>query len=777
MMRLRSLWLGVPALALALAATVALAAHVVTGNVSYIDLLSLGLGPWSNVLLIGANGEGAVSIDGGTQVDEDSAVLGALAGGDGTLTVSGAGSQLTAVGDPVTHAAAVVVGNAGQGTAQVLAGGVIEIDGSDNQAADQAAAFALGVESAGVGNATVSGAGSLVQVHNGAAEFGGLAVGVAGQGTLLVDQGGAIEVDTGTAANNGASLGVDAGSTGTMTVTGPDSRLELTGLGTVLSVGLGGDGTLVLDDGGSASAQIGIFALEATSTATVQVGPGAQIRLEGSNPRLGYGGALQIGCAGAGSLEITDGSVGLSNLDGSLHGLQIGGVVGCGGPCAITGGTGSVLVDGVGGEFRVLGPNGGASIGADGSGSLTVSGGALFAIENPDGISGTSVGLSPGAAGTVLVTGAGSTLDAGISMIAGLDLAFADAGTATVTVADGGQLTAADAIYLGADATLGGDGTIAADVENLRGTIAPGTSIGALAVQGAVNQAGGRLRLEVLGTAADAADRLSAQGPIALTGGDVRIELDPYLFLPEVGDEVVVASSPAGVTVGPAVTTSYAGAAPGFTFELAVVGNDLVLRAQSAAESFGACQASQLKAFAKLCDQRFACEAKRAKKPEKDPTSTKLGECLAKADTAFGKAFDKAAAKAAKKGELCGLGGTAADAALRVSTPAAAVADAILAGVDEADSEDDALRAALLGQAGDLCSRLLQADAKQIQKPDAEKRAASRTKAGQTFDTKTAKALDKATQKGVVYDGAGPSAIAVDTDALAAEAARGAAGL
>ncbi len=771
-MRPKAVRLRAAILALALVASAALAARVDTGQVG-----PFAQPPWSAILLIGLTGDGSVTIDGGTESQEDSVALGALGSGDGTLTVTGAGSKLTVVGDPVSNAAVVAVANAGQGTVEVLAGGAIEIDGSDNLAGDQGAAFALGIESTGVGDATVSGAGSLVRVRNGAAELGGLAVGVAGEGTLLVEEGGTIEVDTGTGANNGASLGVDAGSSGSMTVTGAGSSLVLTGMGTALSVGLEGAGTLVLDDGASASAQLGLFALEATSTATVEVGPGAELRFLGANPLLGFGGALQHGSAGSASLEIRDGSVVLENLDGSLHGLQAGGSVGCGGPCPSTGGSGSVVVDGAGGEFRVLGPNGGASIGADGTGSLTVSGGALFEVENPDGLSGTSVGLSPGSEGTVLVTGAGSLLDAGISLIAGLDLAFADAGTAVVTVADGGELAAADAIYLGTAGTLAGDGAIAADVENLRGTIAPGTSVGSLAVEGAVNQAGGRLQLEVQGTAPDAADRLSAQGPIALTGGEVRIELDSYLFLPEVGDEVIVASSPAGVTVAPAVTTSYGGAAPGFTFELAVVGNDLVFRALSAAESFGACQASQLKAFAKLCDQRFGCEAKRAKKPEKDPAGTKLGECLAKADAAFGKAFDKAAEKAAKKGELCGLGGTAADAAALLGPPAAALADGILAGVDEADENDGALRAALLGQAGDLCGRLLQADAKQIQKPDAEKRAASRTKAGQTFDAKTAKALDKATQKGVVYDGSAPPEIAAETGVLAADVAGSAAGL
>jgi T5SS/PEP-CTERM-associated repeat protein len=776
-MRARRFWNRAPLVVLGLAASAAFAARVDTGDVVHIDAIAFGLGPWSDLLVIGSFGEGSVTIDGGTQAEEDSAVLGGLAGANGTLTVTGAGSKLTAIGDPVTNAAAVAVGVGGEGTAEVLLGAAIEVDGSDNVAGNQGAAFAVGVDAGGVGEATVRGAGSLVRVQNGAAEFGGLAVGVGGQGTLLVDEGAAVEVDTGTGANNGASLGVEAGSTGMLTVTGAGSSLALTGLGTVLSVGLGGDGTLLLEDGASASAQLGIFALEATSTATVQVGSGAELHLTGTNPLLGFGGALQIGSAGTGSLEVTDGSIVLENLDGSLHGLQIGGTVGCGGPCPTTGGTGEVLVDGAEGAFRVLGPNGGASIGADGEGSLTVSGGALFEIENPDGISGTSVGFRTGATGSVLVTGAGSLLDAGISMIAGLDLAFADAGTATVTVADGGQLAAADAIYLGADATLGGDGTIAADVENLRGTIAPGTSVGSLAVQGAVNQAGGRLRLEVQGTAADAADRLSSQGPIALDGGEVRIELDPYLYLPALGDEVIVASSPAGVTLAPAVTTSYAGAAPGFAFEVAVVGTDLVFRALGDAESFGACQSSQLKAFAKLCDQRFGCEAKRAKKPDKDPLFEKRDACRTKADAAFGKAFDKALAKAARKSETCGLQGPAADASAALDAQADEVSTAILEGVDETDGDDGALRAALLGQAGDLCGRLLQADAKQIQKPDPEKRSAARAKAGQTFDAKTAKALEKATQKGVVYDGLGPAEIAAETGAVAGGAARSAAGI
>jgi T5SS/PEP-CTERM-associated repeat protein len=534
----------------------------------------------------------------------------------------------------------------------------------------------------------------------------------------------------------------------------------------------------VLGDGASASAQLGLFALDATSVASVEVGAGSELRFEGTNPLLGFGGGLQIGSAGTGSLEIgAGGSVVLDNQDGSLHGLQLGGVTGCGGPCPQTGGTGTLLVDGAGAELRVLGPNGGASVGADGTGSLTVSGGGHLEIENPDGISGTSVGFRAGAEGSVLVTGAGSLLDAGVSMIAGLDLAFADAGTARITVADGGRLAAVDAVYLGSGAVLGGDGTLGAGLVNLRGRVEPGTSVGTLTLEGAYQQDGGRLALEVEGTAPGAADRLAAGGPIALGGGEIRIELDPYLYLPEVGDEVVVASSPAGVTLDPAVTASCAGAAPGFAFEVVAAGNDLVFRALGDAESFGACQASQLKALAKLCDQRFGCEAKHAKAPDGDPQGEKLAACLDKADAAFGKAFDKAGAKAAKQGEACGLGGVAAEAAALVAAPAEALAEEILAGVDEADGDDGALRAALLGEAGDLCARLLRADARQIRKPDAAKRTAARAKAGATFDTKTAKALEKASQKGVVYDGLAAGEIAAAAGELAGDLAGAAAGL
>ena len=252
----------------------------------------------------------------------------------------------------------------------------------------------------------------------------------------------------------------------------------------------------------------------------------------------------------------------------------------------------------------------------------------------------------------VLVSGAGSVLDAGVGLLAGLDLGFDDAGSARITVADGGTIVGAGDLARQrrrAPRRRQGDNAI---VNNLRGTVAPGASIGTLTVTGDV-ASGGVLEIEAAGTAAGEFDVIAGGGPLDVGGGTVRIVLREG-FLPQAGDELAIATATNGAAIAAGVVREVQGAAPGFDFEIVADGNELLFRALGDAEGFGACQIAQLKAASKLCKKHFDCQAAFAKKPAKDAGGTKRDACLADGTAAYAKAYDKAAAKAAQKGELCG---------------------------------------------------------------------------------------------------------------------------
>ena len=277
-------------------------------------------------------------------------------------------------------------------------------------------------------------------------------------------------------------------------------------------------------------------------------------------------------------------------------------------------------------------------------------------------------------------------------------------------------------------------------------------------MQGNLTQIGGTVGFEIAGTESGEADLLAVSGTLALPAGAVHVDLVDG-FLPEVGDEVLLATGDP-ISLDPAGAPSLSGAAPGFEFEVVVAPAGVVLRALTAAEGFGACQVAQLKAFSKLCKKLFDCGAGYAKKPAKDPGGAKREDCRGKGEESFAKAYDKAAAKAASKGELCGLTASAAEAAGAVREPADLLAGEILTGWNPAaNGDDDTLRSALLKETGRLCGSDLGGQSQNAKKRDLAKRDSARAKARASFDSKTAKAFEKADQAGVVYTGrtAGPS--------------------
>lgn len=729
--------------ALGLAAAPGVAARVDTGQVARI-----AQDPFSAVLVVGLNGAGSVEIDLGTESTEDGFALGGLGSGEGTLRVEGAGSALVCTGDPTTRAAAGVVGFAGAGSAEILAGGRVEIDGSASQVGDLGGSLAVAFDAESSGSVLVSGAGSVLRIRNGAAANAGVAVGLGGVGSLEVREGGAVELDTGSA-SGGVTVGNDPGSDGTLIVHGAGSRVSLAGAGTGINVANEGTGSMTLDAGASANAAIASLGLGTGGVGRLLVRDGAELRVEGPHVDFGAGGGLTVGVAGAGSVRVEDASVVLA-ADG-LHGFTLG---------LSAGSTGSLELDGPAAELRIPGAEGGALVGGAGAGELALANGAQLTVEDAL-LGGITVGGSPGGEGRMELDDAGTLLDVGAAVLLATGAAAGPFGVGSARVGAGAELRAAN-VWLGPDGALGGAGSVTGIVGS-GGTLVPGDSIGTLSVTGDVTQVG-LLALELAGRAAGEADRLAVTGALDLAGAVALTFVGG--FLPELGDELVVASAAGALTVAPDLATSYAGAAPGFTFELAAEGGDLLFRALSAAEGFGACQVSQLKALSKLCRARLGCHATFARKGAKDPGGAKRDACLAKSEASFAKAYDKALAAATKKGETCGLDAATADADDAVAGPVDALAAEVLAEFTPgASRDDDALRGALLGEGGVLCGALLSADSKQARKRDDARRSAARAKVRERFDEKTAKAVAKAEGAGVAYPG--PPAAEIG-DAIAA---------
>ncbi|MGI9432575.1 MAG: hypothetical protein ACR2PQ_10195, partial [Myxococcota bacterium] len=565
----------------------------------------------------------------------------------------------------------------------------------------------------------------------------------------------------------------DTAGVGVFSVTGAGSEFEMMGTNTSFVIGTTSTGTLEVLDGATATGQVAFVGLQGSGDGTVRIGSGGSLRLEGENPENGLAAQMLVGMAGTGDLEVIDATLDIDDLGSALApGLSVGGAGG--GP--FTGGIGTARVSGSAAAVSIAGTFGFLSVGSDGTGTLLIEDGATVTVENPDDASGTSVGFFPGGDGSVEIHGEGSQLDAGVSVLLGVDLAQVDTGSADVRVRDGGSLVAGlGTVALGTNATVGGVGTVTAGggLINLRGRVEPGDPAGVstfLGVHPPTEAAA--VKLSVCSDAGNS--HLHSTDPIDLMAGTIEVELTGG-FLPSTGDQFAVMGSNTSLTLDPSVTHTVSGAAAGFDSEIEANATMLIFRALSDAQGLGGCQGGQLKALGTLCKQVFSCESKRAKKPSKDLDGSRRTECLGKADAKFANSWGKTFQKAAKKGDVCGIDDTvaAADvAAALVGAPAADLTAAILTDWDEAaeNKDDDKLRSSLLKEAGAHCSKLLTTDAKQMQKRNDAKRDSSREKARSKFEGKAEKAISKAAAKGVTYTGPAPSDLADDSTAAVSDA-------
>lgn len=396
-------------------------------------------------LSVGEEGTGTLRIEDGGRVTSTNLGIG---GNDGEVVLSGDGTQLDNELD-------ISIGRLGGTGVLAVTDGARVVNGRSGR---------LGFGS-GIGSVTISGADSE-WINDGEMRVG---EGEQSSGALTIESGGLVD------SGQGRIIGRDAGSSGTVTVTGSDSTW-LSG-GSDLIIGEAGSGSLAIEAGGtveSAAATVadteeaqGDVTVSGTNSAwtpdsvtigdagtgTVTVDAGASVAnasnsiglrsgSQGSLTVSGAGsewasiGGARIGFNGTGELNVFDGG----GVDHQAR-VIIGGGVGSGGGAS---GEGSVEIAGDGSEWTIEGKR--LFVGASGDGSVHIAeGGTLIAPE-------TRIGNRDGAEGELTVTGSQSLLQVDDSITVGRS------GTGQLIIDDGGTVTGQSGGAIGAQE--GGNGTV-----------------------------------------------------------------------------------------------------------------------------------------------------------------------------------------------------------------------------------------------------------------------------------------------------------------------------
>lgn len=351
----------------------------------------------------------------------------------------------------------------------------------------------------------------------------GQGFGGASTGSLVVENGATLN------SQGGATLGFNSGNLGAGTVTSSG----IWNLGSFLTVGLGGDGTLGVSGGtvqvsgftgiaqnsgasGTVSVSSGTF-----STNGLNVGGSGQGTLTLSNGVATSSGFIAIGqnAGGQGLVSLT-GTAALTASAGLTVGSSGSGTLTVSGGTVTTGAFSSIgQSSGASGTVSVtnnglLTNTGGMNIGSGGAGTLTVNSGGIVTTTG-----GIGIGQTAGAIGSVSVTGGGHF---DVTGTAGLVVGGSGAGALTL---NGGEITDAGALLLGNNA--GGYGVM--NVTSAAATVAGNFVVGNNAGDGTVTIGSGGTILTG-GTFAGVGNNAGASGELIITsGGTFQVTLAPQL--------------------------------------------------------------------------------------------------------------------------------------------------------------------------------------------------------------------------------------------------------
>jgi T5SS/PEP-CTERM-associated repeat protein len=412
-----------------------------------------------NFIRAGLSGSGTFAIHDGGTLTSRFGVLGGIE--DGTAEVSGSNSTWTTTGSDTESG--LDIGIFGFGFLYIQDGGTVS-------STYVAGPVVLGNYASANGTIAVDGANS--KFTNSA----DLYLGNNGVGSLYVGNGGK-------AINFNGDLAVNSGSFGTAGVDGPGSVWTNN---SVLAVGVSGTAMLSITGGGSVVSTNGRIGRE--------VGSNGIATVDGAGSNWTASGDLSIANAGIGALNILNGAK-VSNFNGNIG--------------VLSGSNGVVTVSGPGSWWQ---NNSVVAVGIAGAGQLHIRDGAV--VSNTNG----RIGREAGSDGVVTVDGAQSWW----ANTGALTIGLAGTGTASLSVTNGGIVSAAGGMSIGPLGTVMGDGSIYADVTNA-GVVAPGTSPGTLYINNNyIQSATGTLQIEL--ASGTSFDKLQVSGDITF-GGTLDVSL------------------------------------------------------------------------------------------------------------------------------------------------------------------------------------------------------------------------------------------------------------
>lgn len=508
----------------------------VTNATGYVGLNTTGVGVvtvsgqdshWDNLgdVVIGQEGNGTLDIQAGGLVSGGTGYIGSFLGSTGIVTVTGTDGSGNA--STFSLQQSLNIADQGTGTLNVEAGGHVEVGGRVNVGLGGQGNIALSNGATLSSNDAVIGLydhGEVLLTSNSSWTMPGqLTVGWGDEGVLRIEDGASL-------VSNQGYVGAEAGSDGSVTVTGPGSSWEMTGSN--LNLGHKGVGALTIADGGRVYANSGVYLgfenAAASGTLNVLGTPGARGVLETSGFRGGLGTAnvtLDGGVVRAiannadffdsfGAQQVTLGAGG-GIIDTDGHDIGI---------APVMTGAGALTKDGLG-TLTLTGANtygGGTTIAA---GTLQLGNG---------GTSGSILGDVANSG--VLAFNRSDAVTFG-GTIAGTGGVWQVGTGQTTLTADSSGLSGVSRVYdgiLSVDGTLGGSmeviggrlqgiGQVGTTTNFAGGIIAPGNSIGTLTVAGNYVGNGGLLEIEtVLGDDGSATDMLVVTGDTS-GGTNVRV--------------------------------------------------------------------------------------------------------------------------------------------------------------------------------------------------------------------------------------------------------------
>lgn len=479
----------------------------------------------------------------------------------------------------------------GRGYLSITNGGKVSVENEDG--VTDKAYFRFARDDGSYGYGLVSGAGSTLELNQtGPADTAPfevligaqLQVGSAGEGKLVVEDGGQVNV-----------LGDQA----TLLI----ARGKFDGLGATVVSNTQEQSQLIVRDGGRVTIDSGDFggsklvvAERADTTGALIIqGEDSIVEVISDINRTDGGtraATIVIAGSGTGELLVEDGGqLILDGSDDSTPLFEIGGGARDGSQTP----TGKAVITGTGSSVTILGtstetPNssGAVFIGRreNAEGALEILDGARFS--NAPSNSDFLIANDPGSRGQVKVDGAGSTLEAGTRLGIGVDIEdfvfLSDGGgEGLLTISDGGRVTAGT-VTVGRNGVLDADGTLTGDLE-LFGELAIGDdTVGTADLQGKLTiNAGAVISFDVDGFATGQADLLRLAGDAEIDLRRTLIDLDLAGDLAvSVGDEVALVEATGTLS---ATDRFVYDRDRGLEFLLTQKGDQLVLVAQEASEA------------------------------------------------------------------------------------------------------------------------------------------------------------------------------------------------